>query len=116
MLRALGEAGADLDSPMQGGFTPAMVASCNGHVEALLVLHIFKVDLGAATPDGSTCAFIAAENDHPDVIKCLGRLGASLDTPNLKGATPMFIAAQKVMRWERGVGGRGGGGGKIITI
>ena len=37
VLRVLGELGADINASMQGGFTPAIIAACNDHIEALLV-------------------------------------------------------------------------------
>jgi ankyrin repeat protein len=42
VLRALGELGVDLDTAMSGGFTPAIVAASNNHVEALEALHVSR--------------------------------------------------------------------------
>merc|ERR1712118_561132 len=56
---------------MHDGTTPAHIASQNGHVEALRILHERGADLKATMKGGSTLAFMASQSGHVETLRAL---------------------------------------------
>jgi len=94
VIRALGNAGADLNKTNNKGVTPLFMAVQNGHLEVVKYLYACKVDIKHLGRDGSTPLFMAAQNGHLEVVKYLLEQGADIKHTMTNGATPLFIAAQ----------------------
>ena len=92
-LRALVDAGADVNAPVaKGGYTPLMLASISGSndVVGLLIEHGAKVN--AANPGGVTALMIAAAGNRSSIVGLLLKSGADLNARSEDGRTALGIA------------------------
>ena len=103
VVRALIEAGADINKADDDGWTPLYVASENGHTAVVRALIKTGANVNKAVNDGSTPLYIAAEQGHEAVVRSLIEAGVDVNNTDYSGSPPLFIAAQN--------GQRGGGAG-----
>ena len=61
--------GANLDALDCRGQTPLIVASLQGYVEVVKVLHEVKADLNLRSHNGRTAIFSATASGHTEVLK-----------------------------------------------
>lgn len=96
VLRALIEAGADVDHADADGWQPLHLAANSGRLEALELLLAAGASLAKAG-DGSVTSpvYLAASNGHAAVLRRLLELGADPAQPSTGGWTPMHAAAQE---------------------
>ena len=76
------------------GFTPAHLAACAGHVEALTALLDKGADLSIGCRNGYTPLHIAVEADKSKTVKALIEAKVHLNTPNNMGMTALHIAVK----------------------
>ncbi|CAE7036275.1 ANKRD28 [Symbiodinium natans] len=105
MLRTCLQASPKIDAASPGGFTAAMYAASNGHVDVLRTLLSMRCSCGAAVPEsgmperpdakwcGRSPLHLAAEAGHADVCSLLVRGGAQLEARSKAGLTPLLSAA-----------------------
>ena len=93
-VKALIEAGANLNQPLNSGATPLFFAAQNGHLEVVEALIKAGANFNEAKKDGATPLFVAAQNGHLEVVKALIEAGANFNQPLNSGATPLFVAAK----------------------
>ena len=70
-MRALIEAGADVNKATDVGATPLYIAAQNGHEAVVRALIELGADINKAKDDGWTPLFIAAEKGHETVVRAL---------------------------------------------
>jgi len=76
--------------------TPAMLAACGGHVQALDHLVGFGAKLDEQNARGNTCMHLAVLHTQSEVIKCLLRHNASYNLRNNKNQLPTdLISSQR---------------------
>lgn len=106
MLHTCLQASARVDAVSHGGFTAAMHAASNGHMDVLRTLLSLRCSCGAAVPElgmperpgtkwcGRTALHLAAEAGHADICSMLVRAGgAQLEARSKVGLTPLLSAA-----------------------
>jgi ankyrin repeat protein len=71
-----------------------MIASQNGHAEAIKALIAGGADVNKARNNGATPVYIATKNGHAEAIIALIAGGADVNKAMEDGATPVYIAAQ----------------------
>jgi len=94
VVRALIEAGADLDKAEDDGRTPLYFAVQEGHEAVVWALIEAGADVNMATDDGSTPLFIAAQEGHEVVVLALIERVADINKAEDDGRTPLYIGAQ----------------------
>ena len=94
MVRALIEAGADINKAKDNGATLLCIAASEGHESVMQVLIELGADTSKAMDGGATPLFIATQNGHETVMQVLIELGADVNKAIDGGATPLFVAAQ----------------------
>ena len=76
---------------VQGGLTPLLLASRQGHVEAVKVLLDAGADLNYVTEGNSTGPLLVAiMNGHYDLANYLLEKGANANKANIAGVTPLY--------------------------
>ena len=78
MVCLLSDRGADEDIAIQGGATPLLVASGNGHLEVVCLLSDAGSDEDIAM-QGCTPLFVASQHGHTEVVYLLFDAGADKD-------------------------------------
>lgn len=68
ILRIIGEADGDLESSCNEGWTPAIAAALDGHVDCLYMLKRFGVDLNLRVRERSALEFLEMELWDPDRV------------------------------------------------
>lgn len=94
-VKALVEAGADVNYKSRGGWTAAMGAADNGHLEVLKYLAAKKADLAARTRQGRTLLMRAAYHGKTEVVQYLLGKGAKANDTDSNGVTALMLAAQQ---------------------
>ncbi len=85
---------ADVDKPMDNGWTPTYVAAQNGFGAMVELLAHANADVNKASPaTGFTPALAAARHGHCAAIAALGSAKADLDRAAASGVTPAQLAA-----------------------
>ena len=94
VVRALLEAGADVNKTLDKGATPLYIAAQNSHEAVVRALIELGADVNKAKDNGVTPLFIAAQNGHEAVVRALIELGADVNKAMDNGGTPLNVAAQ----------------------
>mmetsp|Transcript_10910 Transcript_10910/g.29940 ORF Transcript_10910/g.29940 Transcript_10910/m.29940 type:complete len:234 (-) Transcript_10910:637-1338(-) len=85
----------DTEQAMEGGYTPLLIATANGHLQVIQAL----LTRGASpnTPDvaGMSPLFVASYMGRSDIVKELIDHGASIDQQNKEGWTPLAAACHR---------------------
>ena len=89
------DAGAGQDITLQGGATPLLVASQQGHQEVVCRLSDAGADKDIALQGGATFLFIASQSGHLEVVCLLCDAGADKEIAMQGGGTPLLVASQK---------------------
>ena len=87
-VRALIEAGADVNTVIDDGGTPLFMA-----LRALI--EAGEDVINTTRDNGATALYIAAQNRHEAVVLALIEAGADANTAKEGGVTPLYFAAQK---------------------
>ena len=77
-MRALTEAGADVNKAMDEGDSPLYNAADRGHQAVVRVLVQAGADINKAMDDDATPLFIAAQEGHEAVVRALIEAGADV--------------------------------------
>lgn len=93
-VKALVEAGADVNRSSSGGWTAVMAAADNGHLEVLKYLVSKKADLNARTRQGRTPLMRASYHGKTEVAQYLIAQGAKVNDTDSNGVTALMLAAQ----------------------
>mmetsp|Transcript_17702 Transcript_17702/g.42709 ORF Transcript_17702/g.42709 Transcript_17702/m.42709 type:complete len:392 (+) Transcript_17702:282-1457(+) len=93
-VQDLVEGGADINSVNEDGFTALMLASRNGHLEAVeALLEVPKIDTNKKNSYGSNAMHYAAMYAHREVVQALRRKGrVKKGEKNASGKTPKDLA------------------------
>lgn len=91
-VKALIEAGADINARYEGGWTVLLVACQEGHTDVVKALIAGKADVNARKDDGTTALLKAAMFENTDVVKALIAAGADVNARNNDGDTALLIA------------------------
>ena len=94
-VRALLEAGANVNAAGRGGSTPLYWAARNGHKAVVKALLLAGADVNAATKRGKTPLHRAASKGHETVVMVLLLAGADVNAANYDRETPLHWAAWK---------------------
>ena len=93
VMRALIEAGADINKASFDGVTPLVKATQEGHVAVVLALIEADADINKATDNGRTPLYFAAQAGYETLVRALIEAGADVKKAAIISATPLFIAA-----------------------
>jgi hypothetical protein len=91
-VRALVEAGAEVDHASNDGHTALWVAALHGQVEALQALLAAGAEVDLADNDGWTALWVAAYCGHVLAIRVLLNAGADINRASNDGRTPLAAA------------------------
>lgn len=93
-VRALADAGVNLDGATEKGLTALMLASLQGHTEVVrFLIDSKKVDVNAKDVSGTTSLMAAAKRGHVEILKLLLDAGAKPDSQSAQGMTALSMAA-----------------------
>ena len=96
VVKALIEAGADVDCPMTDGTTPLFIAASKGCDAIVNMLIAAGADLDKAREtDNATPLFMAALNGHDASVRALLRAGADIRKSRTDGQSPILCASEK---------------------
>ena len=93
VVRALIEAGADLNKAHNDGRTPLYMAAQEGHEAVVKALIEAGVHVNKTDDDGWTPLYIAAQEGHEAVVKALIEAGPDVNKTDDDGWTPLYKAA-----------------------
>ena len=82
-VKALIEAGADLNAKENDGWTALHLAACNGKLDCVKALIEAGADLNAKDNDGWTALHLAARYGKLDCVKALIEAGADLNAKRM---------------------------------
>ncbi|MDF2966103.1 MAG: Pfs, and Ankyrin domain protein [Rickettsiaceae bacterium] len=88
------EHNADVNSCMNDGTTPLIVAAEIGDVDFFVRLLKDGADVNKAMDNGATPLILAVQNDHVEVVKLLLEHEADVNKAMDNGATPLIIASR----------------------
>ena len=94
MVRALIEAGADVNKAMNDAVTPLIIAAQNGHEAVVRALIEAGADVNKVWGNGVTPLLVAAHQHNEAVVRTLIEAGADVNQARDDGVTPLCIAAQ----------------------
>jgi len=94
VVRALIEAGADVNQTRDNSSTPLYIAAYNGHEAVVRALIELGADINKANDNGATPLYVGAQEGHETVLRALIELGEDINKPWDNGVTPLYIAAQ----------------------
>ena len=94
VVRALANAGANVDQAEKDGRSPLWMAAQNGHVEVVQALMGAGASVDQATEVGATPLYVAVQSGHLNMVRTLVGAGASVDQAMNGGATPLIFAVQ----------------------
>ncbi len=92
-IKALVEAGADLNQDNPGGRTPLMEAATHGNTKTIKALVEAGADVDKVDKNGKTSLMEAAAHGNVEAIKALAAAGADVDKVDKNGKTPLMEAA-----------------------
>ncbi len=93
-IKALIQAGANIEAKDKAGWTPLMYAASEGRTEAIKVLVQAGAKLETKDKDGLTPLMIAAVNKF-EAVKALIQAGAKFDAKDNLGWTPLMFSARE---------------------
>ena len=96
VVRALIEAGADVNLARDIGATPLYIAAQKGHEAVVRALIEAGADVNKARDTGATPLFTAAEKGHEAVVRVLIETGADINKARDKGETPLSVSITPV--------------------
>jgi hypothetical protein len=88
VVRALLEAGADVNKTLDKGATPLYIAAQNGLEAVVRALMEAGADVNKAMDNGGTPLNVAAQNGHAAIVRALIDLGADFNNATDNGGTP----------------------------
>ena len=91
-LRALFQAGADIEARDSCGQSPAMHAAFEGQVDCLRFFIENGADMDARELTGHTPLMLAAKRGHEPCLRLIAESGADLEAQNDEGRTASMIA------------------------
>lgn len=94
-IAALLDAGMPVDTPLDNGWTPLMVATFNASEETAILLIKRGASVFVTDADGYTPLHWAALNGFEKVVSLLLMRRANVDAPTRYGITPLMQAAGK---------------------
>lgn len=86
-------AGADINTTNNNGFTPLMVAAYYGHVPSTQLLINKGVDINQKNNEGETALHVAIRKGQTEIIEPLVKAGADINIKKNNGFTPLMVAA-----------------------
>jgi ankyrin repeat protein len=92
-VRALLDAGADIEAPSDGGYTPLHFAVRHGNTGAMKVLLDAGADINTKGSCGRSPLHLAASGDKAGVVRALLDAGADAEASSDGGYTPLHLAA-----------------------
>ena len=94
-MRALIEAGADVDKACNACATPLYIGAKEGHIAVVRILIEAGADVNKkARFIHGTTMYIAAQQGHEAVVRALIEAGADVNKANQFDVTPLYIAAR----------------------
>ncbi len=93
IVKALINAGADLDLKGSMGNAPLIIAVKEGKTEIAKALIAAKADVNKSNSDGFTPLMIAAVGGNTEIVQALLEKGASVNTEDWHHNTPLMLAA-----------------------
>ncbi|MDG1421154.1 MAG: ankyrin repeat domain-containing protein [Tateyamaria sp.] len=94
-VRAELDAGADVNTHDEKGYTPLHWAAGNSSAEIVLLLIATGADVNTRTEDGTTTLHSAVGNSSAETIEALIAAGADVMARNEYGFTPLHLAASQ---------------------
>ena len=94
-MKALINAGADVNAKDNDDETALMWAAESGHAEAVKILINTGANVNAKNNDGYTALMLAAINGNAETIKILLNAGADVNAKNNNGGTALILAAYR---------------------
>ena len=95
VLKAVLEAGVDIDARDGRSWTALMHAVNNGYILLVDSLLAARGDADIRAPDGATALFMAALYGHAEIFARLVEAGADASIPGPQGRTPLDVAQLK---------------------
>ena len=95
VVKALIEAGADVNKAKNDGETPLYMAASNGHEAVVKALIEAGADVNKADDDGWTPLYMAAANGHEAVVKALIEAGADVNKARDDGGRRCTLPLQR---------------------
>eukprot|EP00930_Biecheleria_cincta_P071596 TRINITY_DN59082_c0_g1_i1.p1 TRINITY_DN59082_c0_g1~~TRINITY_DN59082_c0_g1_i1.p1 ORF type:complete len:970 (+),score=194.74 TRINITY_DN59082_c0_g1_i1:137-3046(+) len=93
-LKALAEAGKNLEGRSGSGATAAILASRGGNAACIQLLAKLQADLSATDTKGVTAIVAAARAGHVACLHLLTELSAPMEQSDVHGHTPLITAAR----------------------
>ena len=101
VIKALIEAGADVNfSSAHSGF-PLLFACHSGHLAVVKLLCDAGADVNKADSEGVFCLYLACQNGHLAIVKLLCDAGADVDKITARGTSALLLCAENK---EAGIG------------
>ncbi|MEZ5582274.1 MAG: ankyrin repeat domain-containing protein [Candidatus Competibacteraceae bacterium] len=92
LVKALLNAGADVNARNRTGGTPLIYAAAAGNGETVQLLLAHGAQLNHQSVNGWSALMIAAAKGHAGLVEWLGRQGADVNMPDIYGWTPLMRA------------------------
>ena len=94
-VKALLEAGADVNATDTRGATALRLASLYGHTETVKALVAAGAVVNAKDNSGETALMAAITYGHTEIVKALLEAGADVNATNARGATALMFASDE---------------------
>lgn len=92
ILRALLDAGADVNAGDDGLYTPLHLAVLNNNPKIVSILIEFGCDVNLRNQDGYTALHVATRGGYQEIAKMLVQNGADVNLEDAQGRSPIQIA------------------------
>jgi len=84
----------DIDQADPDGWTPLMLAVCNGHIQVARMLLNKGASVSVVADEGRTALLVSAQEGHLTLTKMLVKAGADLEAETSMGSTPLHLAVE----------------------